>query len=245
MNLQEFPKIVKEDVEDQSLSILEMVKDDIIVVGGWAVRALVDERHARYTLDVDGVVAEERLSEVWKKIEDTGLEPEKMDWGTRFFRKYEPGVEITDRNVSEQARRLQIRIDISGPRIPQRDTEHYFEFSLDDFVLKELGFHGKKSNVTVKVPPARTLAASKLGLPRHFKHRFDSAVLLEICDVDEVIETIRRTDAWYEMVLKTIPKQKGRMARAETWEEAAFLNAGISARDYVRKLEYIETVLSE
>lgn len=37
MDFHELPIEVKNDIEDQSLSILEIVKDDIVVIGGWAV----------------------------------------------------------------------------------------------------------------------------------------------------------------------------------------------------------------
>jgi len=58
MNLEDFPEDVKNDIEDQSLSIFEHIKDDIVVIGGWAVRALLGKKHGRYTLDVDGVANE-------------------------------------------------------------------------------------------------------------------------------------------------------------------------------------------
>jgi hypothetical protein len=53
MNLEELPEPIKKDIEDQSLSILEHIKDDIIVIGGWAVRALTGDKNGRYTLDIE------------------------------------------------------------------------------------------------------------------------------------------------------------------------------------------------
>ena len=50
MNLEGFPESIKKDIEDQSLSILEHIKDDIIVIGGWAVRALTEDKHGRLYL---------------------------------------------------------------------------------------------------------------------------------------------------------------------------------------------------
>ena len=47
MNLEDFPEPIKKDIEDQSLSILEQIKEDIIVIGGWAVRALTGDKHSR------------------------------------------------------------------------------------------------------------------------------------------------------------------------------------------------------
>jgi len=55
MNFEDFPDPVKKDIEDSSLSVLEHINDDIIVIGGWAVRALIGDKHGRYTLDIDGV----------------------------------------------------------------------------------------------------------------------------------------------------------------------------------------------
>ena len=55
MNLEDFPEPIKKDIEDQSLELLEHINDNIIVIGGWAVRALTSNKHGRYTLDIDGV----------------------------------------------------------------------------------------------------------------------------------------------------------------------------------------------
>ena len=55
MNLEDLDRNVKEDIEDHSLDILDRVKDDIVVIGGWAVRAHLGTGHHRYTLDVDGM----------------------------------------------------------------------------------------------------------------------------------------------------------------------------------------------
>lgn len=63
MNVEELPTQVKNDVEDQSLAILEDIRDDIVVVGGWAVRAHLQSRHARHTLDVDGVAEEAKTAQ--------------------------------------------------------------------------------------------------------------------------------------------------------------------------------------
>ena len=45
MNFEELPEHVKND--NQSLTLLEIVKDDIVVIGGWAVRVLVGKKHIR------------------------------------------------------------------------------------------------------------------------------------------------------------------------------------------------------
>ena len=68
MNIEEFPEDIKNDIEDQSLSIFDAIKDDVIVIGGWAVRAHLGEDHHRYTLDVDGVTDKETLDRIKRKI---------------------------------------------------------------------------------------------------------------------------------------------------------------------------------
>ena len=35
MNIEGLPVVVKNDVEDQSLSLLGIIKDDVIVIGDW------------------------------------------------------------------------------------------------------------------------------------------------------------------------------------------------------------------
>ena len=64
MNLEEFPEPIKKDIEDQSLSILEYIADDIIVIGGWAVRALTGDKYGRYTLDIAGVTEQKTMKKV-------------------------------------------------------------------------------------------------------------------------------------------------------------------------------------
>lgn len=243
MNLEEFPEYIKKDVEDQSLAILEIIIDDIIVIGGWAVRALVGERHARYTLDIDGIVAEKKMLEIKKKLEDADLKYRKSEWGIEFHKKYEPEVKIAHKKLRERANEVELRIELSGPRIKEFQTHHYFEFSLSDYVTREIHFHYKDSKITVMVPLAESMAAVKLGLPVDYKNNFDSAVLLQNCHIDEVIETIKKNDDWYEMVLRRIPKLKGRIKDPGRLENMLSINAGINIKDYIRKLEYVESNL--
>ena len=35
MNLQEHPTRIKNDIEDQSLQLLSLIKDSLVVIGGW------------------------------------------------------------------------------------------------------------------------------------------------------------------------------------------------------------------
>ena len=197
MNLQEFPKDLKNDIEDQSLAILETIKDNIIVIGGWAVRALTGEKHARYTLDIDAISSEDNLKKLKKELENAGLESRHSDWGTQFYQKYKPKMKIIDQEMCEKISKIELRIELSKPKIREFRTHHYFEFSLTDFVTKNIAFHNKDSTIFIRVPPVESMTAVKVGLPVDYKNNFDSAVLLQISDIDKVIEVIKNNDNWH------------------------------------------------
>lgn len=38
VNLERLPKQVRDDIEDQSLDLLQQIQKNIVVIGGWAVR---------------------------------------------------------------------------------------------------------------------------------------------------------------------------------------------------------------
>ncbi|TET91353.1 MAG: hypothetical protein E3J35_02760 [Methanomassiliicoccales archaeon] len=244
MNLEELPEKVRKDVENQSLAILETIIDDIIVIGGWAVRAHAGKRHNRYTLDIDGVTAEDKMSEAGKKLRGLGLKSEDMDWGVRFSCEYEPEVQIIDEEIRRIANEVELRIDISGPRIVEMETPHYYEFDLSEYSRREILYHDSDSKIVVRVPPVESLAAVKLGLPVDYKNNFDSAVLLAMCDVDEVIGNIRNNDDWHEMVIRRIPKLKGRMKDPGRLENELCVDGGMDISEYIRKLEYIAQLIS-
>lgn len=241
MDFHELPVEVKHDIEDQSLSVLEMVKDDVIVIGGWAVRALVGEAHLRLTWDVDGVV-EEDFERVRSRLTGAGMRPLAQDWGIQFHRKYEPGVEIREDEVRETVDRLELRIELSEPRMREIDTHHFFEFDLTQVLMRDIPYHAG-SRVPVRVPPLETLAANKLGLPPDAKNNFDIAVLLESADLDRVIDSIRASDDWHEMVLRRMARRKGRIGNPSGWENILADDAGIDLRSLLGKLDYIERAL--
>jgi len=243
MNLEEFPEGVKKDIEDQSLSILEVIKDDIIIIGGWAVRALAGASHARYTLDIDGIADEKDLPAITKKLYNIGLESRVSDWGTQFFKKYEPKLKIMDQQVLDRVSEVELRIELSKPKIKEFQTRHYFEFNLKDRITKDIPFHNKKCSINIKVPPVESMAAVKLGLPVDYKNNYDSAVLLQICDIKKVITTIKNNDDWYEVVLRRIPKLKGRITNPDRLENMLLINTRINIKDHIKKLEYIENKL--
>lgn len=239
MNLEELPVVVKNDIEDQSLSLLEIIKDDVIVIGGWAVRALTGKKHDRYTLDIDGITVKEKLPMIKQKLKASGLAAKDSEWGVQFYKKYILHVDIPD-EIRKTVENIELRIELSEPRIKEFQTHHYFEFSLNDYVNREIAYHNKPGVLIVHVPLPDQMAAVKLGLPVDYKNNFDSAVLLQICDTEKVIQTIKENDDWYEMVLRRLPKLRGRVKDTSRLENMLALNAGINVREYVRKLDYIE-----
>ena len=245
MNLEEFPEALKKDIEDQSLAILETIKDDIIVIGGWAVRALIGEKHARYTLDIDGISAEDNLIKLKKELENAGLESRHSEWGTQFYQKYKPIIKIVDSEMFEKISKIELRIELSKPKIREFQTHHYFEFSLTDFITKNIAFHNKNSTITIRVPPLESMTAVKLGLPVDYKNNFDSAVLLQISDINKVIAAIKNNNDWFEIVLRRIPKSIGRIKDPGRLENMLLLNTGINIKDHIKKLEYIKTELKK
>ncbi|MEE9490625.1 MAG: hypothetical protein V3V91_09340 [Thermoplasmata archaeon] len=235
MDFHELPIEVKHDIEDQSLSILEIVREEVLVIGGWAVRALVGEAHLRFTWDVDGVLAEEDMETVERKLVDVGLEPVAREWGVQFHRGYSPKVELQD-DVREAAE----RIELSGPRMEERDTPHYFEFDLSEFSATEIGYHDGRAGVPVRVPPLEVMAANKLGLPADSKNNFDVAVLLASSDLDGVVRSITACDDWHEVVLRRMEKRKGRLGDPVRWENLLARDAGIDIGGLMHGLDYIE-----
>ena len=242
MNLEDFPEPIKKDIEDQSLSILEQITNDTIVIGGWAVRALIGNRHGRYTLDVDGVTDAKKMSEIVSKLSNIGMNVRKNEWGIQFYHEYAPSVKVPE-DVEEAVKQVELRIEISGPRIKESQTHHYFEFSLTEFEEREISYHQKKDAVKVKVPPAEHMAAVKLGLPVDYKNNFDSQVLLDICDIEKVIEIIKANDDWREMVIRRVPKLIGRLSQNGRLEHILAVNNGINIKEHVNMIKLIENKL--
>ena len=243
MNLEQFPEEIKKDIENQSLEILESIVDSVIVIGGWAVRAHLGRKHHRYTLDVDGVADEKSLPSIKKRLKELNLEQSEADWGIKFFKQYQPSVEVSG-EWKDRLEEIELRIEISGPRIRERRSHHYFEFSLTDFRKKEIEFHDMQKAVEIMVPPVEHMAAVKLGLPADYKNNFDSAALLRVSDMDEVIRVIKENDDWSEMVLRRMPKFIGRIGQPGSLENILAIDAGIDVKKHVRKLRYIEEQLS-
>jgi len=240
MNLEAFPQEIKENIEDQSLELLASINTDIIVIGGWAVRGLVGGKHGRYTLDIDGVASKGSRKRIKKKLISKGMQPSEADWGIQYFKKYEPEVEIPeDIDISG----VQLRIEISDPRITEFKSLHYFEFSLKEYVIRTIAFHKKNETVEIMVPPVEHMAAVKLGLPVDYKNNFDSVMLLQLCEIQDVVEVIRNNDHWGEMVLRRLPKLIGRISDRNSTVYMLATNAGVDVRGHIRRLKEIESNL--
>lgn len=238
MNLEVLPKAVKHDIEDQSLEILERIADRIVVIGGWAVRAHLGEGHHRFTLDIDGVTGDDTFPELDDMLGGLGLDRVATEWGVKYHTPYKPRVVIPG-VIQTAIDGIQLRIELSPPRIVERDTPHFFEFSLTDHTVSEIAFNDERGVVSVKVPHLADLTAVKLGLPVDYKNCFDAAMLLERSDIEGVITSIRSNDDWGAMVLRRLPKHLGRIRQKDSIEHRLALSAGLDIREHVRRLEYI------
>ena len=244
MNLESLSRDVKDDIEDQSLEILEKIASRIVVIGGWGVRAHLGEGHHRYTLDVDGVTDERTLGELRGLFNSMGFDEKSVEWGIKFVKKYVPRVEIPE-GMDALVDEIELRIEISPPRIREHDTHHYFEFSLTYFETLEIPYHSKDESVKVQVPPLEHMTAVKLGLPVDYKHNHDAAMLLRNSDVDKVIQTIKSNDDWASLVLRRMPKLKGRLKQPGRIENTLAVVAGLDIRQHIRTLERIEEDISD
>ena len=242
MNLEEFPVPIKKDIEDQSLSILEHITDDFIVIGGWAVRALTGDKHGRYTLDIDCVTEKKSMKKIESILESLGMEKRKSDWGVQFYQHYKPQVKVPE-EIRKEIEKIELRIEISDPKIKESQTHHYFEFSLTEFIEREIQYHMKKEKVKVHVPPAEHMATVKLGLPVDYKNNFDAQVLLEICNVEKVVKIIKSNDDWGEMVIRRIPKLVGRLSDKDRLEHILAINNGINIKEHIKIMKYIKNKL--
>ncbi len=244
MNQEELSEAVKKDIEDQSLEILETIKDSIIVIGGWGVRAHLGKGHHRFTLDVDGVTDKTTLKGLHKVLASFGFKEEVVDWGIKFFKKYEPNVDI---NPDEKplVDVVELRIEISPPRIQESSTPHYFDFSLTDYEAVEIRYHNRDGSIIARVPSIEDMAAVKLGLPVSYKHNYDAAMLLKNSDIENVIKSIRENDDWASLVLRRMPKLKGRIRERGRLDNKLAFNAGLNIKEHIKRLEYIESELKK
>ncbi len=172
------------------------------------------------------------------------LKEVEVEWGIKFFKQYVPEVVVPE-DVLEQANQVELRVEISPPRIKEHDTHHYFKFSLDDYEKKDILFHNNSDVVRVKVPPLEHMTAVKLGLPVDFKHNFDAAMLLNISDIGKVAQIIKENDDWSLLVLRRMPKLKGRISQKDSLEHMLARNANLDIKMHLKKLNQIERLLIE
>ncbi|MDG6229585.1 MAG: hypothetical protein QCH96_06435, partial [Candidatus Thermoplasmatota archaeon] len=166
---------------------------------------------------------------------------EKTDWGIKFFKPYQPNSNIScDPSLIKD---IQIRIEISAPRIYEIDTNHYFEFDLEKTTKQKVISHGLHQPFFVTVPEIEYLAANKLGLPADYKNRYDAAVLLIHSDFSKVFEIIKKTGKWEEMVLRRLPKFIDRTNDKKDIAHILLRQANVSIMDYLDQLRIIKLKL--
>ena len=242
MNLEEFPTGIQEDIEDQSLEILERINDNLIVIGGWGVRAHLGTSHNRSTLDVDVVADEASLKEIRETLGEMGFAEREADWGIGYFAKYNPRVDVP-KKFQEDIQIVELRIEPSLPRITEKQTPHYFEFSLDEYEIKVIHYHGQDKELKIKVAPIEHITAQKLGLPVDYKNCHDAAMMLEKCDIGMVIQSIQGNDNWSEMFLRRLPKLVGRISQPGSRPNILALNSGLDIKKHIGRLKQIEQTL--
>ncbi len=244
MSIEDLPVEIRDDIEDQSLALLEGLAADLIVIGGWGVRAYLGTGHRRHTLDVDSVMDEGALPDLARRLEEMGLHVERAGWGIRSRVKYSPRVEVPDAARSA-VDGVELRVEVSGPRIQELRTHHFFEFSLTEYLERSVAYHGQPRELVIRVPPKEHLAAVKLGLPVDFKNNLDATLLLRTCDLREVARVIRASDEWREMVLRRLPKLKGRISQPGRLENEVAVGAGIVIHEHLARLVELEGMLRD
>lgn len=244
MNIQNFPENISKDVEDQSLSILKHISELFVVIGGWAVRAIMGEEHGRYTLDIDGVTTLENIEVIKKKLLAIGMDVRMSDWGIQFFVKYVPSFKI-EKDLQTEIDNVELRVEISEPRIQESLSPHYFEFDIDEYEERTLKFHNSEETIKVRVPPIEHMTAVKMGLPVDYKNNYDSHILLQNSEVDEVIRIIKSNDDWDQMVIRRIPKLIGRISDKDRIEYSLATANDINIKENISKMRYILERLNE
>jgi hypothetical protein len=246
VNIEQLPQQIRDDVEDQSLDILQQIQQYIVVIGGWAVRsyAVKPLKNARYTLDVDAVATPENIKIVNDILVKKNLMlSEKKDWGIKFYKPYQPNSKILC-NASF-FKDIQIRIEISPPQIYGIDESHYFEFDLKKTTKKTIISHGTHQPIQATVPEIEYLTANKLGLPADYKNRYDAAVLLTNSNFCKTLEIIKKTDNWSEIVLRRLPKFIGRTNDKGDIAHILLRQANISISEYLNQLRTIQQKLQK
>lgn len=247
VNIEQLPQEIRDDVEDQSIHILQQIQQYIVVIGGWAVRSYIPQdiiKYARYTLDIDAVATQQNIETVHNILIGQGFDfSDEENWGIRFYKTYHPNPQISyDPALIKD---VQIRIEISQPRIHEIDTSHYFEFDLNKTNKNTIVSHGKHQFVQAIVPEIEYLAANKLGLPADYKNRYDASVLLLGSNIQSIIKIIQKTDNWREMVIRRLPKFIGRTKDKGDVAYLLLKRADINIQKYINQLHIIQQKLQK
>ena len=245
VNIGQLPTQIRDDVEDQSLDILQQIQQHIVVIGGWAVRSYIPQdmiKYTRYTLDIDAVATQKNIETVHDILIGQGFDfSDEEDWGIRFYKAYRPNPEIScDPTLIKD---IQIRIEISQPIIHEIDTPHYFEFDLNKTNKNTIVSHGKNQFVQAIVPEIEYLAANKLGLPADYKNRYDAAIILLSSNLQQVLQIIQKTDNWGEIVIRRLPKFIGRTKDKGDVAHLLLKRADVSIQEYINQLHTIQQKL--
>lgn len=225
----------KKDLERQSLETIAPIKDKIVIIGGWAARAWGGGKHKRFTFDIDGVASEKNLRRVRNKLADVGMKMHPTSWGVKFSKPYTPtpGIGAQPGDIG-----IQIKIELSPPRIHE-DSDHYFEFDLKRTRDKVVGSLDGKTELEVKIPEVEYLIANKLGIPSDYRSQYDITVLLPLCDERKLVDLIKNTDRWGELVLRRIPKTAERIRNPTTGVHDALSDVGVDIKLVVDTLARI------
>jgi hypothetical protein len=208
------------------------------------VRALGGPLHGRYTLDVDAVAGTDALERVHGLLGAFPLERREHPWGVSYGMTYVPRVPIKEAD-RPKLEGVELRIEVSGPRIHDIDGKHFFEFPLEDVVPQKLHSHAGNLTVQVRVPSPARMAAVKLGLPLDYKNSFDSVVLMTLVDTEEVVRIILTTDDWRDLVLRRLKKQAGHLRARDRFEWRLAERMGLDLDAHIAKLERIRKMLED
>ena len=177
------------------------------------------------------------------KLKRAEIKNQKAAWGIKFYTKYNAPHELyrnLDTDVKDIIDNLELRIEISPPRMYESLTHHYFEFDVNDTVEKYVTAHGSNRQFKIKVPSVESLTANKLGLPGDYKNRFDVGVLLHLCDMDKLFEIIEKTDDWKDLIKRRLIKAIGRTKNKEDIARLLLVNAEVNIEKHIRQLKTIE-----
>ncbi|MCJ2519994.1 MAG: hypothetical protein LN412_03485 [Candidatus Thermoplasmatota archaeon] len=240
LNIEQLPEAIREDIEIQSLGLLSAVKDVLVIIGGWGARAWTHHIATRNTLDVDAITRPEDLRSISRAFRAQGMAAdEEDDWGVSFHKMYIPStneaIEEAEQ-LKEVIEEVQLRVDVSRPKIYEKRTPHYFEFNPKKGVIKKIATRGSSASVECRVANSHELAANKAGLPADYKNIFDLALLLSESDLDEVVRIITSTDDWSSMVLRRVPKIVGRVQRDDNMAHILLRSFNIGIDEFVQSV---------